>query len=146
MDFSALQKWLSDIALSLDDSQKKELMRKLSMGLKRRMAQRIKNQNDPNGFKFVPRKRDQIGNKKRTGALFQGITRQIKYEYTADSASVGFAGRTGNIARIHQEGLTDKPTAIAQPTAYPVRELVGFSDDDVKWIETQIIDYMSKLL
>lgn len=145
MDFSALNTWLNQIALSLDDSQKRDLMRKISLGLKQRTAQRIKNQLDPSGAKFVPRKRDQIGKKKRTGALFQGIHRQLKTDYTSDKASVGFAGRTGNIALIHHEGRTVKPTRIANPTAYPVRELVGFSDDDVQWIEQQIHDFMSNL-
>lgn len=145
MNYSALNNWLNQLAMSLDENQRRDLMRKIAMGLKKRTAQRIKNQTDANGFRFIRRKRDQIGNKKRTGALFQRIHRQIKTDFNGNKASFGFAGRTGNIALIHQEGRVDKPTRHARPTRYPMRELVGFTDDDVAWIEQQIHDYMSDL-
>jgi phage gpG-like protein len=43
---------------------------------------------------------------------------------------VGFSGRAAEIARIHQEGLRDRPSRKAKPMAYPVRELLGFSAAD----------------
>nr|WP_266095754.1 phage virion morphogenesis protein [Acinetobacter dispersus] len=121
----------------------RSLMRKLTQGLRIRMRDRVKQQRDPEGFRYIPRKRDQIGKIRRTGALFQMIGRQIKTEYSDKKAAVGFSGRTAKIAQIHQEGLTQRPSRTADPVAYPRRELVGFSEDDKSWIETTIFEFLS---
>lgn len=43
---------------------------------------------------------------------------------------VGFSGRAAQIARIHQEGLKDKPAARASAITYPRRTLLGFTAAD----------------
>ncbi|MGB8601284.1 MAG: phage virion morphogenesis protein, partial [Rhizomicrobium sp.] len=43
---------------------------------------------------------------------------------------VGFSGRAAEIARIHQEGLKDKPSARADAITYPRRTLLGFTAAD----------------
>lgn len=43
---------------------------------------------------------------------------------------VGFTGRAAEVARIHHEGLRDRPALRAKPIPYPRRPLVGFSDAD----------------
>lgn len=143
MDISGLNHWLDDLALALEPAEMRGLMRQLTQGLRTRMRDRVKQQRDPDGFRFIPRKRDQIGKIRRSGALFQRIGRQIKTEYSATKAAVGFSGRTGNIARVHHDGLTERPTDLANPVAYPRRQLVGFSEDDLKWIEQTIVSFMS---
>ena len=75
---------------------------------------------------------------------FQRINAYIKTDYSKDHAAVGFAYGTGQIARIHQFGLTRRPSAKSKPVAYPKRELAGFSEDDVSWIQKTILDFMSK--
>ena len=70
--------------------------------------------------------------------MFKKIGQQLKIEYSADKASVGFGGRSAQIAKVHQEGRTIRPTDRAKPTKYPIRELVGFSQADQKWIETEL--------
>ncbi|MEF9955620.1 MAG: phage virion morphogenesis protein [Acinetobacter sp.] len=144
MNFSALNHWLDDLALSLSPAEMRMLMRVIAQGLRTRMRDRIKQQQNPDGTKFIPRKRDQIGNIRRTGAMFQRINAYIKTDYSKDHAAVGFSHSTAKIARIHQHGLTRRPSPISKPVAYAKRELVGFSDDDVSWIKTTILDFMSK--
>ncbi|MEF9957978.1 MAG: phage virion morphogenesis protein [Acinetobacter sp.] len=143
--YSGLNHWLDQIALRLEPTQRRELMRRLAQGLRVRQRDRIKQQRDPDGNRFVPRKRNQIGNRKRQGALFQKIGREIKTEYSADKAAIGFGGRTAQIAKVHQEGKTIKPSRYAKATKYPIRELIGFSQDDEKWISEEIIVFMSKI-
>ncbi|HEY4544867.1 MAG TPA: phage virion morphogenesis protein [Pedomonas sp.] len=43
---------------------------------------------------------------------------------------VGFTGRAAEVARIHHEGLRDRPSLKARPISYPRRPLVGFSNED----------------
>lgn len=140
--YAGLEHWLDQIALRLEPTKRRELMRRLAQGLRVRTRDRIKQQRDPDGHRFIPRKRNQIGNKKRQGALFQNIGKQIKTEYSADHAAVGFGGRTATVAEVHQQGKTIKPSRYAKATNYPIRELVGFSKDDEKWIESEIQKFL----
>ena len=140
--YAGLDHWLDQIALRLEPTQRRELMRRLAQGLRVRTRDRIKQQRDPDGHRFIPRKRNQIGNKKRQGALFQKIGREIKTEYSADHAAVGFGGRTAVVAEVHQQGKTIKPSRYAKATNYPIRALVGFSQDDEKWIESEIQKFL----
>ena len=140
--YSGLDHWLDQIALRLEPTQRRELMRRLAQGLRVRTRDRIKQQRDPDGNRFIPRKRNQIGNKKRQGALFQNIGKQLKTEYSADHAAVGFGGRTATVAETHQQGKTIKPSLYAKATNYPIRALVGFSQDDEKWIASEIQKFL----
>ena len=139
---AGLNHWLDQIALSLEPGQRRELMRKLAQGLRVRHRDRIKQQRDPDGYRFIPRKRNQIGRIKRQGALFQNIGKQLKTEYSSDHAAVGFGGRTAFVAKVHQEGENIKPNQYAKPTQYPIRKLVGFSLEDENWIEREIQTYL----
>ena len=136
--FAALDRWFDQFLQHLDPSQRRELMRRLAQGLRVRSKDRIKQQKEPDGNRFTPRKRDQIGNIKRKGTMFNKIGQQLKTEYSANHAAVGFGGRSAYIAKVHQEGKTIRPTDRAKPTKYPIRELVGFSQADQKWIETEL--------
>ncbi|AMW79746.1 phage morphogenesis protein [Acinetobacter sp. TGL-Y2] len=140
--YSGLNHWLDQFLQHLEPAQRRELMRRISQGLRIRSKDRINQQRDPDGNRFIPRKRNQIGSKKRQGALFQKIGRDIKTEYSADHAAVGFGGRTAQIAEVHQEGKTIKPSRYAKATKYPIRALVGFSKDDEKWIESEIQKFL----
>ena len=137
-----LNQWLNQFSLSLSPSERKELMRRLASGLRLRMRNRIKSQKDPSGAAFVPRKRQQIGAKKK-GAMFLKIGRFAKTDYSANHATVGFAGAVAKVAEAHQYGKTQKPSSFAKPYSYPVRELVGFSDEDVKWVEQMCYDFLA---
>ena len=136
--FAALDRWFDQFLQHLEPSQRRELMLRLAQGLRVRSKDRIKQQKEPNGNRFTPRKRDQIGNIKRKGTMFNKIGQQLKTEYSANHAAVGFGGRSAYIAKVHQEGRTIRPTDRAKPTKYPIRELVGFSQADQKWIETEL--------
>lgn len=76
----------------------------------------------------------------RRGLMFERIRlyRYLQSGNNLDSAEVGFSGQTAAIARIHQFGLVDDLGEHFR-SHYPVRELLGFSDDDLDWIAS-IID------
>lgn len=140
-DFHELNDWLSAIGNQFTDAQKRQLMRRVATKLKAQMAQRIKSQRDPDGAAFIPRKRDHIRAIRR-GALFQRLSRQIKTIYDSNSASIGFDGRTSRVMRVHQDGLTAKPSANTRAVRYPIRQTVGFSHAD----EQAIINIIQEFL
>ncbi|MDV2469837.1 phage virion morphogenesis protein [Acinetobacter chinensis] len=139
---AGLNHWLDQIALRLEPGQRRELMRRLAQGLRIRHRDRIKQQRDPDGYRFIPRKRNQIGRIKRQGALFQNIGKQLKTEYSPDHAAVGFGGRTALVAKVHQDGENIKPNKYAKATQYSIRKLVGFSKDDENWIQSEIQNFL----
>ncbi|ATU46266.1 phage virion morphogenesis protein [Acinetobacter junii] len=140
---NGLNHWLDQITLLLEPSQRRELMRRLAQGLRVRFRERIKQQRDPNGNRFIPRKRDQIGNIKRQGAMFKSIGKELKTEYSENHAAVGFGGRTGFVASVHQEGKSIRPSKYAKTTRYPIRKTIGFSQDDQEWIKSEIQKFLT---
>ncbi|QNH50168.1 phage virion morphogenesis protein [Acinetobacter venetianus] len=140
---NGLNHWLDQVTLLLEPTQRRELMRRLAQGLRVRFRDRIKQQRDPNGHRFIPRKRDQIGNIKRQGTMFKSLGKQLKIDYSENHAAVGFGGRTGFVASVHQEGKSVRPSKYAKPTRYPIRETVGFSKDDQEWIKSEIKKFLT---
>ncbi|ENB9847405.1 phage virion morphogenesis protein, partial [Salmonella enterica subsp. enterica] len=58
----------------------------------------------------------------------------------SDSAAVvEFTGRVQRMARVHQYGLKDRPNRHSRDVQYAARQLLGFSRDDEKIIESLII-------
>lgn len=139
-----LQHWLDGIALSLAPTERRRLLRKLAIGLKQRTASRIRSQRDPDSYRFAPRLRDQHGRIRSQQPMFTKLAKRLKLRVTDTEAAIGFGGRDGRIARIHHYGLMDKPTSRARPVRYAVRELVGFASDDQRWIQTQILEFLSQ--
>lgn len=145
MDMVAgLHHWLDQLAHQLSPAQRRELLRQLAQQVRLNFKDRIRQQRDPDGKPFTPRKRDQVGQIKRRANMFQKLGREIKTQYSADEAKIGFGGRTAWIARVHQEGLVIRPSPKSSPTQYPQRKLVGFSDLDIEWFRSQFLQHLSQ--
>jgi phage virion morphogenesis protein len=140
-----LREWLDGLALSLAPAESKQLMQSLAQGLRVRTRQRVNAQRDPEGNRFIPRKRDQLGRIRRE-AMFNKLPRQLKTQYSSEYAAVGLAGRNAFIARVHQYGLNDRPSPNTQPVRYARRELLGFSTEDQTWAMQQIQEFISQRL
>lgn len=78
-------------------------------------------------------------------AMFKKITqaRSFKTQSDANSIAVGFIGRTARIARIHQYGLKDKPSARSRSVDYAERQLLGFSPGDIEYIRDSLLQHMA---
>jgi len=55
---------------------------------------------------------------------------------------LGFAGKIRLFARIHQEGLKDRPSLHNQLVQYEARPLLGFSAADRQIVEDVIISHL----
>jgi len=66
----------------------------------------------------------------RNAAMFRKLRgrRNLQAGATDREAWIGFSGRASAIARIHQEGRTDRPALGAPPVRYARRSLLGVTD------------------
>lgn len=66
----------------------------------------------------------------RQVAMFRKLRsgRNLRADATDQEAWIGFTGRAAEIARVHQDGLQDRPAAKAKPVRYAKRRLLGITD------------------
>lgn len=140
-NFDELAPWIDRIGKQLNPNQTRTLNRRISTKIRTNWKRRIKAQKDPDGRKFTPRKRDQPGSI-RSGAMFKRLPKLMKTAYSSRHAEIGFAGRTAEVMKVHQFGLTVKPSENSDATRYPVRETAGWSDDDKNLIINEIKDFL----
>ncbi len=140
-NFDELGPWIDRIAQQLNASQTRKLNQRLSTKLRTALKRRIAVQKDPDGRKFTPRKRSQRGSI-RSGAMFKRLPKMIKTAYSSSHAEIGFSGRTAEVMKVHQYGLTIRPNENSKPTRYAVRETIGWSEEDKQLIINEIKDFL----
>ena len=130
-ELAALETWAAPLLRRLDPDERRRLARTIGTALRRSQTQRIVRQQNPDGTPYAPRKqqlRTKTGRIKRLKMFVK--LRQAKYFKimpTDNAVSVGFTGRVGRIARVHQEGLIDAVRPGGPRVRYEPRLLLGFS-------------------
>lgn len=141
----ALEAWAGALLNRLSDQARKRLNTQIGRELRRRQQQRIAAQRNPDGSAYAPRsttwKRDKKGRIKLFAKLRQA--RNLKVMSDASQISVGFTGRASRIARVHQYGLSDRPSPGQPAVRYPQRQLLGLTDADLTFIRDQLIDQLA---
>lgn len=133
-DLTALEDWAGGLLSKLTPAARRRAAKAIATALRKSQQQRIAQQQNPDGSAYVPRKtqpaRAKRGRIKRQ-AMFTKLrkSKYLKARATPDVASVAFVGRAAAIARVHQEGGTDKVNKRIL-ARYPRRVLLGFSDAD----------------
>lgn len=81
----------------------------------------------------------------RNKAMFRKLrnARNLRSDATDQEAWIGFTGRAAEIARVHQEGLRDKPAAKGKAVRYAKRELLGLTDLERNWLLDQLLDHVA---
>lgn len=145
-DLTELAGWLEPIINRLSDRERTRLMRHLATALRRRNQQRIRDQVNPDGSPFAPRKhtlRNQRGRVRRA-PMFRRL-RQARYMRVAgnsDMASVSILGRAGRIAAVHQYGLRDRVSPDGPQHDYESRRLLGFAESDQHFVLDTVLSYL----
>ena len=143
-DFKPFDDKLAGLLASLSPAGRRKLAGEIAKELRKSQQQRIKQQKAPDGSPYQARKRQPLraknGRIKR--AMFQKLrtSRYMKATGRENSAVVEFTGKVQRIARVHQYGLKDRPNANAKDVQYDERQLLGFSQKDLKHIELLVID------
>ncbi|GEN25394.1 bacteriophage tail completion protein S [Halomonas cupida] len=144
-DLQSLEEWVAPLLEKLTPKERRKLARTIATALRRRQRERIADQQNPDGSAYEPRKpRSQAGFVRRQ-PMFMKI-RQAKYMRTRaapNSAEVSFMGRVARIAQVHQKGLRARVQSGGPSYDYPQRELLGYSEEDQRFIRDMVIDHLT---
>lgn len=139
---------LAGLIAGLSASSRRQMAAEIAKRLRTSQQGRIKRQQAPDGVPYADRKRQPIRSKKGRvkREMFAKLrtNRYMKAKGTADEALVEFAGRVQRIARVHQEGLRDRPNRHSRDVQYDARPLLGFSEADRQIAEEVIITRLSE--
>lgn len=138
---------LQGLLAALGPAERLKLAREIAADLRPRQQRRIAAQLNPDGTPFEPRKprlRAKAGRIRRGMFAKMRTARFMKTESSADAAVIEIAGRAARIARVSQEGLTDRVGKRGPEYRYPVRRLLGFADADIDAIADLCIKHLAR--
>ncbi|ELV9491801.1 phage virion morphogenesis protein [Salmonella enterica] len=142
-ELTALQERLTGLIASLSPAARRQMAADIAKKLRASQQQRIRRQQAPDGTPYAARKRQPVRSKKgriRREMFARLRTNRFMKAKGSDSAAVvEFTGRVQRMARVHQYGLKDRPNRHSREVQYSARQLLGFSRDDEKIIESLII-------
>ncbi|EOI1369364.1 phage virion morphogenesis protein [Serratia marcescens] len=138
---------LAGLIAKLSPQSRKSLAVAVSKRLRAGQQQHIKRQQAPDGTPYAPRKTRLRSTKRlRDRAMFSKLrtARYLKAKGNSDAAVVEFVGRVKRMVNVHHYGLRDRPTPHSEAVKYEARPLLGFGPDDVKIIETAVIEHLAE--
>jgi len=148
-DLQKLETWAAPLLRQLQPAQRNKLSRSVGTALRRSQQKRITTQRNPDGTAYAPRRpaapaRAKAGRIKRK-AMFGRIkqAKHLRARGTAQEATVGFLGRVSRIARIHQEGRSDRVAPDGPRITYARRELLGFTAADEQLVRDLLMDHLT---
>ena len=138
---------LAGLIGNLTPVQRRKIAVEVAKRLRSSQQQRIKQQKAPDGTPYASRKPQPASGKrgrvKRQMFAKLRTNRFMKAQGSSDAAVVEFVGRVQRMARIHQEGLSDKPNRFSREVKYDARPLLGFSSVDQNIAEEIVIAFLS---
>ncbi|WP_447877702.1 phage virion morphogenesis protein [Serratia fonticola] len=137
---------LAALIASLSPASRRKMAAEIAKQLRASQQQRIKRQQAPSGTPYASRRQSVRGKKGRVKrAMFAKLrtNRYMKAKGSNDDAVVEFVGRVQRMARVHQDGLKDRPTRYSKEVRYDVRELLGFSEADRQIVEDVVISHFA---
>ncbi|MGK7286378.1 phage virion morphogenesis protein [Buttiauxella agrestis] len=147
-EFKPFEDKLAGLIASLSPAARRRMTTEIAKQLRVSQQQRIKRQQAPDGTPYAARKRqpvkDKKGRVKREMFTKLRTNRYMKAKGSNEAAVVEFVGRVQRIARVHQEGLRDKPNRYSDDVQYDQRILLGISSTDVALIEDFIISSINE--
>lgn len=146
-ELQQLEAWAAPLLAKLEPSKRRALARTIGTELRRSQTQRIRDQVNPDGSGYAPRKRQQAGQiKRRRDRMFTRITqaKHLKVEASEQAVAVGFMGRVARIANVHQEGLSDRVSQDGPTVRYERRVLIGFTDAERQTIRDLLVEHLTQ--
>lgn len=147
-NLKALEDWAGALLAKLEPGARRKLTQEVARDLRRNQQQRIATQRNPDGSPYAKRKPRQLRNKagrvKRQMFTKLRQAKHLKLQSTPNAIAIGFLARTARIARVHQEGLRDRPGKGADDVQYDRRELLGFSPADLDLIRDRLLEHLTR--
>lgn len=147
-EFKPFEDKLAGLIASLSPAARRRMTAEIAKQLRASQQQRIKRQQAPDGAPYAARKRQPVKGKKGRvkREMFTKLRthRYMKTKGTDNAAVVEFVGRVQRIARVHQEGLKDKPNRYSESVQYEARPLLGIDKTSIQLIEKELLITLSK--
>src|SRR5690625_4560031 len=98
-ELQRLEDWVAPLLRQLDPTQRRQLMRRIAIDLRRRQQRRLRAQTDPSGRAWPARKPQRLRSKSgsiKRGAMFTKLrtAKHLRLQTDPSSAAVAFLGRT----------------------------------------------------
>lgn len=149
-ELSYLPEHLGRIIDGLSDGQTLKLKKTLAQKLRKNQKKRITAQQNVDGSSYAPKKPQRKRKGQRVRKKMMNTIKNAKHmkiEHSKEGFAVGYVGRMAQVADVHQYGLTARLNAkTGVSAAYPVRELLGISDDDRQMIDEAVLEYLDGIL
>ena len=151
-DLRQLELWAAGLLAKVEPAARRHIARTIAIALRRAQAQRIALQKAPDGSSYPPRRQRAESLRSKRGKLRRKQTamfsklrtaRWLKTAVTTEGAEVGFYGRVARLARVHQEGLSDRVTPSGPSVTYAQRVLLGFTPDDRDMIRDLLLQHLA---
>lgn len=139
-----LEDWTAPLLAKLSSGQRAKLASEIARDLRHSQQQRIKEQRNPDGSAYAPRKSQQKQGRIKRRAMFTKLrtNKYLKQRTSAAQISVGFFGRVARLASVHQHGLRDRVQRNGPNVQYAQRQLLGFSDADKQKIMDTLVTHL----
>ncbi|ENP4066632.1 TPA: phage virion morphogenesis protein, partial [Proteus mirabilis] len=70
--------------------------------------------------------------------------RYLRMSANDKGVTLSFAPQVAGIASVHHYGLKERVRGKSLEIQYPERKLLGFSPEDIKHIENQLLEFLSR--
>lgn len=147
----AVEPWLAGILARLSPGERMKITRKIGQLLRRRNAERIRANVQPDGSPMEPRKprRDKRGRVRgRKGKMFPkiGLARNMRVTARPDEVEVSFSPLVSGAAKVHHWGLVDRveKEADGPSVRFPARHLLGINSDDREEIMAEVMKWLNR--
>ncbi|MEA9842360.1 phage virion morphogenesis protein [Xanthomonas campestris] len=145
-ELTALENWAAPLLARLQPGERRTLARKIGTELRRSQSQRIGKQQAPDGSWYAPRKQQlqQKSGRVKRAKMFAKLrqARYLKVSASPNQVSVEFMGRVSRIARVHQDGLTERVRPGGPMARYEKRQLLGLSIEDRQLVRDQLLNHL----
>lgn len=143
-DLERLEDWATPLLQKLDAGERRTLAQNLAKELRRNQRERIKNQKNPDGSDYAPRKAQEKTGRIKRRAMFARLrqNRYLRAQGDSHEVTVGFVGRVSRLARVHQEGLRDRVRRGGPEVRYEQRQLLGYSAADEAMIMDMLMEHL----
>lgn len=149
-DLAEIERVVANLLVATAPAERRRILRAVVRDLRRSQASRIAAQRNPDGSAFAPRRSKPDGRLRRKGRVRQAamfrklrLAKSLRMGATPDEAWLGFAGRAAMIARVHQEGRSDRPSPTQRPVTYARRVLLGTTDAERRQILDLVLDQIT---
>ena len=145
-ELEALVEHLGTMLNQLSDAERRKLESKIGRKLRASQKTRITKQQNPDGSAYVPRKERLRDKRNKIKNKMFNVIKNAKYmrlQKTPQGVAIGFSGRVAFIAGIHHYGLRGKVDKDGPTVKYDSRELLGFTDQEIKMIEDETLQHIA---